>query len=94
MQNRLTPLNTLPIIFKISGLIIISLSITHCASAKENFSALKAKTNTDIYQNRDFGNLNMRLNSDLIQSDFQGKLRTTLDGSGFSTNIWNSSCDC
>jgi hypothetical protein len=79
---------------KIFIMLTLALAITDCATTKKNFAVLKIKSTQKIQQNHITKNPNVHIEKDLIQADFQGKLRSSLNGSPFNTAIWSSNCDC
>jgi hypothetical protein len=79
---------------KVAGIALLSFAITDCASTKKGYAVLKAKQYQATYQRGGFENPLLRIEKDLVQNDFKGKLRSTMDGGIFQTNSWSSNCDC
>lgn len=75
-------------------MIVLAMLISNCAGNKKVGGALKIKTKPNIAREQNLQSPNVRIEKDLVERDFQGKLRSTLSGYPFNTTIWSSNCDC
>ena len=95
MRTSLTHIHIFKIAAKVAGIALLCLTLADCASSKKSYTALKAKqAQRTTYQHRGFENPLLRIEKDIVQNDFQGKLRSTMDGGIFQTNSWSTNCDC
>lgn len=86
---------TYSLLTKAIFMLAIALFISNCASNKNNSGPLKKiKTKQGIYKERSQQNSLVGTEKDLVERDFQGKLRSTLSGHQFNTSVWSSNCDC
>lgn len=75
-------------------MLMLAIALTDCAATTKNLSLLKVKSSAMFQQNQIVQSPNVRIEKDLIQADFEGKVRSSLSSSPFNTAIWSSNCDC